>query len=445
MKRILLLLCFLCSRKILPAQDIYTINADSVKLTSADSSELIIGNHTQGTPGFLFNTGNGRTTFRRLKVLNDSTLLSGVDTLLIRGIAITRHGDLSGLDNDDHPQYAILTGRAGGQTLIGGAGPNDSLVLRSSSGNTGYRSRMYFKVGNNGAIYALEIAYTGNVGVGVYAPIKFYVRSGGTADASERLMQYDVSDTSATADKFFLQNGTAIDGVFSPWLCGESVSQDSLFSIGLAGCIDSLHDTNTSRYGLVDFAVGGTNIYTQSGIAFPATHRNFFSWRNQDKILMLMDSSGGLGINTTPSSRLEINGSVKINKDSVSLLDSAGNAHVLIQDTTTGRIERIRVDSLGSAYSTAIQTVTASSGTYAPPADVSTVTYDVYASSNSVSMTIGAGAAGQLWNIKRMDSSANTVTIVPSSGTIDGQSSITINTQYENKLLQWDGSDWLVL
>jgi len=64
------------------AQYVYTIKADSVKLTACDSTELIIENHTQGVPGFLYNKGNGRTEFRKALVkLNDTTYLIGADTL----------------------------------------------------------------------------------------------------------------------------------------------------------------------------------------------------------------------------------------------------------------------------------------------------------------------------------------------------------------------------
>ena len=67
------------------AQYVYTINADSVKITNnCDSSELILQNHTQGVAGFLFNTGNGRTAFRRgIQKLNDSLFLIGADTLKV--------------------------------------------------------------------------------------------------------------------------------------------------------------------------------------------------------------------------------------------------------------------------------------------------------------------------------------------------------------------------
>jgi len=63
---------------------VYKILADSVKITNCDSAELIIENHTQGVPGFLYNKGNGRTEFRHaLIALNDSLYLFGPDTLNI--------------------------------------------------------------------------------------------------------------------------------------------------------------------------------------------------------------------------------------------------------------------------------------------------------------------------------------------------------------------------
>lgn len=82
MKRLITLFAFLYLGLRLHAQYVYTIKADSVKITNCDSAELIIENHTQGIPGFLFNTGNGRTVFQRALIhLDDSTYLIGGDTL----------------------------------------------------------------------------------------------------------------------------------------------------------------------------------------------------------------------------------------------------------------------------------------------------------------------------------------------------------------------------
>jgi len=65
---------------------IYTINADSTKLTGCDSNELIIENHTQNVKGFLFNTGNGRTIFQRGAIkIDETSYLIGSDTLRLGG------------------------------------------------------------------------------------------------------------------------------------------------------------------------------------------------------------------------------------------------------------------------------------------------------------------------------------------------------------------------
>jgi hypothetical protein len=82
MKPFITLLLFAIISQTLSAQYVYTIKADSVKITNCDSAELIIENHTQGVPGFLYNTGKGRTAFRHaLTKISDSLYLVGVDTL----------------------------------------------------------------------------------------------------------------------------------------------------------------------------------------------------------------------------------------------------------------------------------------------------------------------------------------------------------------------------
>ena len=46
---------------------------------------------------------------------------------------VTDHGALTGLADDDHTQYALLAGRAGGQVLIGGTASGDDLTFESTS------------------------------------------------------------------------------------------------------------------------------------------------------------------------------------------------------------------------------------------------------------------------------------------------------------------------
>ncbi len=63
--------------------------------------------------------------------------------------------------------FATLAGKSGGQTLIGGTGVTDKLVLQGTSGNgTSTASALYVNVGNNGATNALTVLNDGKVGIG---------------------------------------------------------------------------------------------------------------------------------------------------------------------------------------------------------------------------------------------------------------------------------------
>ena len=56
------------------------------------------------------------------------------------------HGGLGGLTADDHTQYALLLGRSGGQTLVGGTDASDDLRLQSTSNAT--KGYIYLGTGN---------------------------------------------------------------------------------------------------------------------------------------------------------------------------------------------------------------------------------------------------------------------------------------------------------
>jgi len=58
------------------------------------------------------------------------------ETISRVAISTTDHGSLTGLGDDDHTQYALLAGRSGGQTVIGGTDASDDLTLQSTSNAT---------------------------------------------------------------------------------------------------------------------------------------------------------------------------------------------------------------------------------------------------------------------------------------------------------------------
>ncbi|WP_207513817.1 hypothetical protein [Longitalea luteola] len=121
MKRILFVFALLYLEKTLRAQTpyIYTIKADSVKITNTcDTAELIIENHTQEVPGFLFNKGRGRTEFRRgLLKISDGVYVVGADTLKLNpwlqgGNRFGTTGVLGTMDNNNIDFYTNSTFRS---------------------------------------------------------------------------------------------------------------------------------------------------------------------------------------------------------------------------------------------------------------------------------------------------------------------------------------------
>jgi hypothetical protein len=54
----------------------------------------------------------------------------------VDGVVVTDHGGLTGLTDDDHSQYLLLAGRAGGQSITGGTGSGDTLTITSTSDAT---------------------------------------------------------------------------------------------------------------------------------------------------------------------------------------------------------------------------------------------------------------------------------------------------------------------
>lgn len=141
-----LILCLLgCNMAM--GQYVYTIKADSVKITNCDSAELIIENHTQNIPGFLYNTGNGRTIFKRaVQKLNDSLFLIGADTLKV----LTTNGD------------TIINGRIG----LGGTLTNDSTTINLNSS-------VFTMQDSNPGVDSAVFSYSGNYG---YPNFQYYVQ-----------------------------------------------------------------------------------------------------------------------------------------------------------------------------------------------------------------------------------------------------------------------------
>ena len=105
-------------------------------------------------------------------------------------VGASDHGALTGLGDDDHTQYALLAGRSSGQTLKGGTGTTDDLILQSTSGVGATGALIQMKVGNNGGTTAMTILNDAKVGIGTTSPeVTFHV----STTAQDELKLTDLS------------------------------------------------------------------------------------------------------------------------------------------------------------------------------------------------------------------------------------------------------------
>ena len=111
--------------------------------------------HATGIGGEISNTGGlvlelnaaaitNRTEDASPSAADDFVLTFDASASALKKVKLTNlpggvggdHGTLTGLTDDDHSQYALLAGRAGGQTQIGGTASGESLTLQSTSNAT---------------------------------------------------------------------------------------------------------------------------------------------------------------------------------------------------------------------------------------------------------------------------------------------------------------------
>jgi len=90
-----------------------------------------------------------------------------------------------------------------------------------------------------------------------------------------------------------------------------------------------------------------------------------------------------------------------------------------------------------------VSVTTTGTTTLAATAKMTTIKADV--TSGNVTITITPNHTGQIFNVKRMDGSVNTLTIQMTSGTIDGAATKTLVTQYSALQIQWDGTNAIIL
>jgi len=249
--------------------------------------------------------------------------------------------------------YALLAGRSGGQTLIGGTEVTDILKLQGTSGNgTATSPAVEFLVGNNGATIATYVFNDGKISIGTANPYvsnkdttvpKFVFVNQGVAATAQFIRHttpggggaiLKLSSTRGTdaTDYTIVQNGDGI-GTFS-----FAASDGTQYIVG--GWIIVMVDGTPGVNSMPSRMVFGT---TPSG-AYQALER------------LRINSSGQVSINTTTAAEfLTVAGRVRSTTSDI-VVETNTRGLILKDTQATPHYWRITVSTLGVLTTTDLGT-----------------------------------------------------------------------------------------
>ncbi|MBP9771993.1 MAG: tail fiber domain-containing protein, partial [Candidatus Pacebacteria bacterium] len=213
---------------------------------------------------------------------------------------ISDHGGLTGLTDDDHTQYALLAGRSGGPTLVGGTGASESLTFNSTAHGTKGR----FKFVGSGVNGSLSVTDSSGA-----AQFNFFSDDSGSNGAKIRANQFV-----ATNGTFFLAEDFA------------TFRMSSAGSITFASGVSATD--NAADIGFARSAAGILRI-TDGGSGGGALLANYFTATSTTATSTF---AGAVGIGTTtPASKLTLSnnlssGNIDAYSEYQALLYDAGSA-----------------------------------------------------------------------------------------------------------------------
>lgn len=289
---------------------------------------------------------------------NVSTLFN--DSGYLTSISGGDHNTLSNLTvGDVHTQYVFKTGRAGGQTIIGGTATTDDLILQTTSANGATGAVMIFKGGNNGGTEFARFLNSGNFGVGTASPAsKLHIENdGGALSATFR----SFSSTASFGVQFIASRGRGTAASISAVQNG-----DFLGGFNFQG-VDTDPKLITSATIRATVDATPTTDEIPSKIVFSTTTPGSGAGTSEK---MVLKSNGYLGLNTTaPDKLFEINlGTAEAFR--LTYNDANGSAATYM-DTTVSSVGLTTFTAAGSAPTFAFAQDVAVTG------DVKATTYHV--------------------------------------------------------------------
>lgn len=128
-------------------------------------------------------------------------------------------------------------------------------------------------------------------------------------------------------------------------------------------------------------------------------------------------------------------------------ITATGSGVALLADFQLGNSSKVTIDTVGQVKLTSVQTAfIAKTTTYTATTLDSTITGDATSATFTITLPTAVGIAGRIYTLKKIDVSANAVTVgTTSAQTIDGSTTYTLATQYKYVRVQSDGANWIVI
>lgn len=247
---------------------------------------------------------------------------NGADSKTLKNGLAVPAGGLAGLTalgeklDISSTTYALLAGRTGGQTLVGGSGVTDILKLQGTAGNgTLTSAAIQLKVGNNGATTAMTVLNNGNVGIGTGSPaVKLDVYENNTGSYPNAAGAHFTNTYVSGRTDLVVANSTGETGVYSVFGASFAAPYANNTQMGASKSLFLNSDAQV--------ASGGTSYIGFITSGYGAANEK-----------MRITSTGNVGIGTTtPTAKLQIKGAGTGTGLGLLVTNSAGTARLTVRD-----------------------------------------------------------------------------------------------------------------
>ncbi len=391
----------------------------------------------------------------------------GTDHTVPLGSSGVDHGMLSGLADDDHPQYILGTGRAGGQTLYGSTVISQNLTLWGNSnaadGSVIVATTTQSTDKNTGALVVEGgVGVEKNLHVGGDVSIAGKLTVTGLIDPTGLVLDEQVVAPAApVAGKglLWVRNDVPNNLVFTD---DAGTTHDVMYAGSDHGALAGLLDDDHTQYALLVGRAGGQTLKGGSAAGEDLTLESTSNAAKGTVIVldpMEVDdidarTVGTLLLGKSTATKLELADTTVVTEvqGPLTVLETANlNGDVVLGDSAADTLTvNAKLAASGVKGATATSYIPlifdAEAQSISGGGVISVATYHTAVSTAAAeAYTMANGTmVGQLKSI-RMNVDTGDATITPATALASGATTITLNDVGDTVELMWNGTNWRVL